>query len=104
MKIIISIVCLIMVTMSSALAQQADVPVILTAGQSNADGRVQVAELPDYVHYDYCLWSYGSGDYLKATGDFKPFSPTVARKDLGDRWGFDAIVYYLLEQQWLQPF
>jgi hypothetical protein len=90
--------------MSSALAQQADVPVILTAGQSNADGRVQVAELPDYVHYDYCLWSYGSGDYLKATGDFKPFSPTVARKDLGDRWGFDAIVYYLLEQQWLQPF
>ena len=95
---------MIMVTMSSALAQQADVPVILTAGQSNADGRVQVAELPDYVHYDYCLWSYGSGDYLKATGDFKPFSPTVARKDLGDRWGFDAIVYYLLEQQWLQPF
>ena len=87
---------MIMVTMSSALAQQADVPVILTAGQSNADGRVQVAELPDYVHYDYCLWSYGSGDYLKATGDFKPFSPTVARKDLGDRWGFDAIVYYLL--------
>ena len=80
------------------------VPVILTAGQSNADGRVHIAELPIYANYQYCLWSYGSGDYLKADGQFKPFAPTVGRKDLGDRWGFDAIVYYLLEQYWQQPF
>lgn len=104
MKRIIAIVCLTMATITNIMAQQSDVPVILTAGQSNADGRVPVAELPDYVHYDYCQWSYGSGDYLTATGDFMPFSPTVARKDLGDRWGFDAIVYYLLEQQWKRPF
>ena len=80
------------------------IPVILIAGQSNADGRVPMAELPKYIHYDYCKWNYGSGDFLEATGEFKPFAPTVGRKDLGDRWGFDAIVYYLLEQYWQQPF
>ena len=41
-----------------------EVPVIITAGQSNADGRVPIAELPSYIHYDYCRWSYGSGDFL----------------------------------------
>ncbi len=63
-----------------------------------------MAELPKYIHYNYCKWNYGSGDFLEATGEFKPFAPTVGRKDLGDRWGFDAIVYYLLEQYWQQPF
>ena len=86
------------------LGVQAAVPVILTAGQSNADGRVPTDELPKYVRYNYCQWSYGSGDFLKATGVFKPFAPTVGRSTLGDRWGFDAIVYYLLEQYWQQPF
>ena len=88
----------------TAFAATKTVPVILTAGQSNADGRVPIAELPKYVQYNYCQWSYGSGDFTKATGAFKPFAPTVGRPDLGDRWGFDAIVYYLLEQCWQQPF
>lgn len=81
--------------------------VILTAGQSNADGRVSVDELPKYIKkdgYKYCLWSYGSGDYLKATGSFEPFWPVVGRKDLGHRWTFDAVVYYRLEQQLKRPF
>ena len=88
----------------AAFAAEKPVPVILTAGQSNADGRVPIAELPKFAQYNYCQWSYGSGDYTKATGAFKPFAPTVGRPDLGDRWGFDAIVYYLLEQCWQQPF
>ena len=50
MKRIIVIVCLIMATITNVMAQQTDVPVILTAGQSNADGRVPVAELPGDVH------------------------------------------------------
>lgn len=79
-------------------------PVILTAGQSNADGRVPLEDLPEYISFKYCQWSYGSGDYLRATGDFQPFSPFVGRTDLGHRWGFDAVVYYLLEQQWQSPF
>ena len=85
-------------------AQKDDVPVILVAGQSNADGRVPIEELPSYVTYKYCQWSYGSGDFRKATGLFEPFTPTVARTALAPRWGFDAIVYYLLEQQWKRPF
>ncbi len=78
--------------------------VLIVAGQSNADGRVPVSDLPADVSYQYCQWSYGSGDFKTATGQFEPFSPTVARTALGDRWGFDAIVYHLLEQSLRQPF
>ena len=86
----------------TAWAQPA--PVLIVAGQSNADGRVPVSELPADISYQYCQWSYGSGDFKTATGRFEPFSPTVARPALGDRWGFDAIVYHLLEQSLRQPF
>ena len=81
--------------------------VILTAGQSNADGRVAMDEFPTYItaeSYQWCRWSYGSGDFMKATGEFTPFWPTVARKALNDRWGFDAIVYALLNERLQQPF
>ena len=67
------------------------IPVILTAGQSNADGRVPINELPRYIHYDYCQWSYGSGDFETATGVFVPFSPHVAKAGIEDSWGFDAM-------------
>lgn len=79
--------------------------VILTAGQSNADGRVPLAELPDELkEYDYCLWSYGSGDFETATGGFTPFSPRVAKPKIEQSWGFDAVVYKKLEQLWQRPF
>lgn len=102
MKRLLLIISFIIFPLSFSLAQPS--AVILTAGQSNADGRVPVAELPDYIHYDNCLCSYGSGDFKKASGEFAIFSPTVARTALGDRWGFDAVVYYQLEQLWQQPF
>ena len=79
-------------------------PVILTAGQSNADGRVPLADLPAYIHYDYCQWSYGSGDFETATGRFAPFWPRTAKPGVQQCWGFDAVVYYLLEQHWQRPF
>ena len=79
--------------------------VILTAGQSNVDGRVPLAELPDELkEYDYCLWSYGSGDFETATGGFTPFSPRVAKPKIERSWGFDAVVYKKLEQLWQRPF
>ena len=81
------------------------VPVILTAGQSNADGRVPLAELPEELKaYQYCQWSYGSGDFETATGTFSPFSPRVAKPGIERSWGFDAVVYKRLEQLWQQPF
>ena len=99
-----TILLLFLLLALQSTAKRDAVPVILTAGQSNADGRVPIAELPDDVSYQYCQWSYGSGDFRKATGVFEPFTPTVARMALGSRWGFDAIVYYLLEQKWQCPF
>ena len=84
---------------------QKSVPVILCAGQSNADGRVPLADLPDeFKAYRYCLWSYGSGDFETATGEFSPYSPRVAKPKIEQSWGFDAVVYKHLEQLWQQPF
>ena len=81
------------------------VPVILTAGQSNADGRVPLSELPEEMRsYQYCQWSYGSGDFETATGQFSLFSPRVAKPKIEESWGFDAVVYHKLEQQWQRPF
>ena len=81
------------------------VPVILTAGQSNADGRVPLADLPEELkEYKYCQWSYGSGDFETATGEFSAFSPRVAKPGIEKSWGFDAVVYKKLEQHWQRPF
>ena len=38
----------------AAFAAEKPVPVVLTAGQSNADGRVPVAELPKFARYEDC--------------------------------------------------
>ena len=81
------------------------VPVILTAGQSNADGRVPLSELPvEMRSYQHCQWSYGSGDFETATGQFSLFSPRVAKPKIEESWGFDAVVYHKLEQLWQRPF
>ena len=80
-------------------------PVIITAGQSNADGRVPLSELPDSLStYNYCMWSYGSGDFETADGTFTPYFPRLAKPKTEHSWGFDAVVYHLLEQQWQRPF
>ena len=87
------------------LSARPRVPVILTAGQSNADGRVPLSELPEEMQsYQYCQWSYGSGDFETATGQFSLFSPRVAKPKIKDSWGFDAVVYHKLEQLWQRPF
>lgn len=88
-----------------AKSEQDVVPVILTAGQSNADGRVPLSDLPDELKtYPYCMWSYGSGDFETATGEFTPFSPRVAKPNVKESWGFDAVVYHELENLWKRPF
>ena len=87
------------------LLNQKTVPVILTVGQSNADGRVPLDDLPvEMKDYQYCLWSYGSGDYETAMGTFSPYVPRVAKPKIGQSWGFDAVVYKKLEQLWQRSF
>ena len=80
--------------------------VILTAGQSNTDGRVGNDELPNYIKrdgYKYCQWSFGSGVH-SGNGQFKPFFPRIYSQNKPERWAYDAVVYYLLEQQLQRPF
>ena len=101
--LIFTIIMCILASLSIASAQT--VPVILTAGQSNADGRVPISDLPDEMReYRHCLCSYGSGDFETATGEFTTFQPRVAKPGIEHSWGFDAVVYKLLEEHWQRPF
>lgn len=80
--------------------------VILTAGQSNTDGRVGNEELPESIKsdgYKYCQWSFGSGVH-SGKGQFEPFFPRIYNQNKPGRWAYDAVVYYLLEQQLQRPF
>lgn len=103
-KILLTIVAFMTALTATSQSSTPSVPVILTAGQSNADGRVPLKDLPGYIHYNYCQWSYGSGDFETATGQFSLFVPRVAKPKIEQSWGFDAIVYYQLEQLWQKPF
>lgn len=97
------LLCLLTVVMACPARKR--VPVVLVAGQSNADGRVPLSQLPaELGEYKYCQWSYGSGDFETATGQFSPYSPRVAKPGIEHSWGFDAVVYHLLEQRWKRPF
>lgn len=80
--------------------------VILTAGQSNTDGRVGNDELPGYIQrdgYKYCQWSFGSGAH-SGNGRFEPYAPRIYNEKKPDRWAYDAVVYYLLEKRLQRPF
>ena len=86
-------------------ARKKPVTVIITAGQSNTDGRVSNDDLPSYIKengYSYCKWSYGS-DTLSGGGRFTPFWPRVFKQDNTNKWGYDAIVYYLIEKSPIAP-
>ena len=94
-----------MLTSVISLSMLAQVPVVLVAGQSNTDGRVDNTQLPAYIKrfgYRYCQWSFGSGVH-SGEGRFKPFAPrNYSRKP--ERWAYDAVVYYELERLWQRPF
>lgn len=103
---IFSTLCLLLFGVTGANAQRKAASVILVAGQSNTDGRVSNNELPEYIRqngYKHCLWSYGS-DTISGGGRFEPFWPRVAKPDNHERWGYDAVVYYLLDQHCKRDF
>ena len=88
-----------------SLSMSAQVPVVLVAGQSNTDGRVDNAELPEYIKrdgYRYCQWSFGSGVH-SGEGRFEPFVPRNYSQE-PERWAYDAVVYYELERLWQRSF
>lgn len=74
--------------------------VIITAGQSNTDGRVLNNSLPDYIRqnkYKHCLWCYGSAGKIQTDG-FETFWPRMVHPSRPGRWAYDAVTYYWLEQ------
>lgn len=89
-----------LMALTDAIAKEKKTMVIIIAGQSNTDGRVDNKELPDYIKkhgYKHCWWSYGS-DTLSGGGRFERYWPRVAKPDNTELWGYDAVVYYLLDQ------
>lgn len=87
------------------------VTVIITAGQSNTAGRCMNEQLPDYIKalngaYKYCQWSFTNGNTRKseAEGVFRPFWPEMEGTNKPERFAYDAIVYYQVEQALQQPF
>ena len=89
----------------SAAVRGAVVPVIITAGQSNTDGRVPSAEMPSYLSayaetgIPNVHWSYGNykGWPTGGVGVLTPFYPLSESGDV-HRWAYDAVVYYHLSQ------
>ncbi len=104
-RIILLLLLLVCIGVAAKKRVKNQVPVVLVAGQSNTDGRVDNAELPEYIRQDgyrYCLWSFGSGTH-SGKGHFAPFYPrNYSQKP--ERWGYDAVVYYELERLWKRPF
>ena len=74
--------------------------VIITAGQSNTDGRVMNNSLPNYIQqnkYKHCLWCYGSAGKIQTNG-FETFWPRMVHPSRPGRWAYDAITYYWLNR------
>lgn len=82
------------------------IPVFITAGQSNTDGRIGNELLPDYIQqnkYKHCYWCYNSGGH-SMDGKFELFWPRIANRNKPGRWAYDAVTYYWLEQSLKEDF
>lgn len=99
------LIFIIVFALGSLCATAGPVHVIITAGQSNTDGRVPNKRLPDYIKAmakDTVGFSEGAYKYCRiaqndAEGKFVPFWPHT-RFRTNYRWTYDAVTYYWLEQ------
>jgi len=86
--------------------------VIITAGQSNTDGRCPNAELPAYIKalakdtttcqrgaYSFCHISQNRTD-----GQFERFWPQATKQGVENSWAYDAVTYLWLDQMVRDPF
>lgn len=94
----------------SSCAQPAHV--IITAGQSNTDGRASNLDLPAYIKalsMDTIHYATGAYPYCRIAqndpeGRFIPFWPQAKRGGETNKFGFDAVAYYWLGQLWKEEF
>lgn len=90
----------------TASAQHGTIPVFITAGQSNSDGRVKNSQLPDYIKqngYRHTYWCYNNGWYSEK-GKFSLFSPRIYNGDDANKWAYDAVTYYFLDKSLNQDY
>lgn len=103
LKTIILFAALLMVAASAQARKHKPATVIITAGQSNTDGRVMNADLPDYIkknRYKHCYWCYGTSGKIQTDSTlFELFWPRLGMKNHPDRWGYDAVTYYRLDKK-----
>lgn len=71
------VLLLLLIALTACITASAKktIPVFITAGQSNTDGRILNNYLPDYIKqnkYKHCYWSYNSGSH-SADGKFELF-------------------------------
>lgn len=83
----------------ASLSANSKIPVYIMAGQSNADGRALVSEMPegiqDYVKNngsDLIMMSYCNGITRKELGTFEKYVP-MYESNSSKYCGFDAIIY-----------
>lgn len=83
----------------NANAQQKPASVFITAGQSNADGRVYNSEIVDYLKPGYKYLKYANVTST-STGEFG----TRTFEDRKARWAFCDVTNYFIEQALQQDF
>lgn len=88
-----------------SVAASGPVHVIITAGQSNTDGRTPNKDLPQYIKALSKDTTYAQGKYRycriaqnDAKGKFVPFWPHAGGNEKRNMWAYDAVTYYWLEQ------
>lgn len=104
------ILALITVVLTCSQLLSAKVPVYIVAGQSNADGRAFIEEMPEAVrHYAETggapgiLMSYCYGSVNNELGVFKPYVPMYEGGKKG-KCGFDAVLYCMMADSAATPF
>lgn len=95
---------------ASAQLLMAGVPVYIVAGQSNADGRAPIKDMPlevrRYVEIGgtpEIMMSYCNGSAENDLGVFKPYIP-MAEGIYSDNCGFDAVLYSMMADSTDKPF
>ncbi len=97
---------LLTLMVSLSVSAKKTIPVFITAGQSNTDGRIGNELLPDYIQqnkYKHCYWCYNSGAH-SMDGNFELFWPRIINNNKPCRWTYDAVTYYWLEQSLKEDF
>lgn len=105
-----TILALIITVLVGSQIVSAKVPVYIVAGQSNADGRAFIEEMPEAVRRyaetggaSGILMSYCYGSVKNELGIFKPYVPMYEGGKKG-KCGFDAVLYNMMADSVATPF